>query len=550
MDLAELKFVVDTKELETAATRINELGTAVSKLNKPMQDLTKESAKSNKELSKAEEAAAKAALAQVKLEQAQTKATESTGKSVSVLERQTMILGYMATGLSKGQASYMATAKAAGALDDELEKLETTLKTQRSLIGGDAFDKSIGLMQKLSNETKVTAEVNKLFNQSLGLTEKQMTELAREKERLIALYNHEKKSLDGLDAEYQQIINKSVELNRLNDARTNSMRQQVKAQDDAAKASAYLANEMERVNRLTESNGDITSATNNRLIRFEKELKASGASAAEAAVKLEAYKKALLSSQKAAGNRQIDYLSRALGPQITDIGVGLATGQAPLTILLQQGGQLRDQFALAGVAGAEMGKMLVQASKAMVTSVKDIGLAVGQLVTGAITGTGNAIVNGIVAPFKRLSEVREAQRQLDDGMISNIRYARLVEVANGRMTQSFLSMGKVGIFALITLLATLAFKYLEVVAAEKELTKSLALSGAALGMSTTTAIEYANSMNSVGISTLDAMRIIGEFANTGSDASIPLKEIIKSAVDMEKYVGIATKDTVKAFSDV
>jgi hypothetical protein len=546
MDLAELKFVVDTKDLESAAKRVAELGTAVSKLNKPMQDLTKESAKTNKELSKAEEAAAKAALAQTKLEQAQTKSAQAAAKSSSVLERQNLILEYMAQGNSKGQASILATAKAAGALDDEMLQLNKTLVTQRTLIGGDPFDKSIGLMQKLQNEYKTTTEVTNLFNKNLGLTEKQMTDLAREKQRLIALYGIEGKSLNGLSAEYEQLIQKSVKINQANDARTNSMKDQVKAQNDAAKAHSYLVTEIERVNRLTESNGTITSTVNNKLIKFEQALKASGTTAADQVIALEKYKASLMSVQKAAGNRQVDYLSRALGPQITDIAVGLATGQAPLTILLQQGGQLRDQFALAGVAGSEMGKMLVQASKAMVTSVKDIGLAVGQLVVGAITGSGKAIVNFGM-------QITGTSALLD------IFRSKIVSLVgeNSKLVSSFDALGKAfpavigsGIFLLITTLVALVVEYSKVIAAEKELTASLALSGAALGMSSTTAIEYAKSMNDAGISTRDAMKVISEFANTGSDASIPLKEIVKSAIEMQKYVGIATKDTTKAFSDI
>lgn len=547
MDLAELKFVVDTKQLEEAAKQIESLGTAVSKLNKPMQELSRESAKTNKELSKAEEAAAKAALAQTKLEQAQSKSLQSTGKSNTVLERQNLILEYMAQGNSKGQASILATAKAAGALDDEMLALNKTLVTQRTLIGGDPFDKSIGLMQKLQNEYKTTTEVTNLFNKNLGLTEKQMTDLAREKERLIALYGIEGKSLNGLAAEYDQLIQKSAMINRANSNRTDSMKAQVKAQDDAAKANTYLAQEMERVNRLNKEGESITSATNNRLIRFEKELKASGASAAEAATKLEAYKTALLSAQKAAGNRQIDYLSRALGPQITDIGVGLATGQAPLTILLQQGGQLRDQFALAGVAGAEMGKMLVQASKAMVTSIKDIGLAVGQLVTGAITGTGKAIFDGIVAPFKRLSEGREALKQLDEAIISNLRYARLMEVANGRMIQSFISFGKVAATIGVIALGMLAKGLFDVIKEQDTLTTQLVLTGASLGVNTTTAISYANALNSVGITTASALKVMQAMAKEGGFVANEINMVVTSASNL-KLAGVAIEDVVKQFT--
>jgi len=547
MDLAELKFVVDTKQLDEAAKKIDALAASVSKVNKPVTDAAMKTEKLALAQASVAEKAAKAALAQLKLEQAQGKVNTTTAKSISVLERQNLILEYMAQGNSKGQASILATAKAAGALDDEMLALNKTLVTQRTLIGGDPFDKSIGLMQKLQNEYKTTTEVTTLFNRNLGLTQKQMTDLAREKERLVALYGIEGKSLNSLSAEYEQLIQKSVKINQANDARTNSMKAQIKAQNDTAKANDYISQELERVNRLTESGGNVTSATNNKLIKFEQALKASGVTAAEQVTKLEAYRQKLLSIQKASGDRQVDYLSRALGPQITDIAVGLATGQAPLTILLQQGGQLRDQFALAGVAGADMGRMLVQASKAMVSSIKDIGLAVGQLVTGAIAGTGRAIFDGIVAPFKRLSEARDALKQLDEGIISNLRYARLMEVANGRMIQSVISFGKVAAVTGVIALGMFAKGLFDVIKEQDALTTQLVLTGASLGVNTTTAISYANALNSVGVTTASALKVMQAMAKEGGFVASEINMVVTSANNL-KLAGVAIEDVVKQFA--
>lgn len=48
-----------------------------------------------------------------------------------------------------------------------------------------------------------------------------------------------------------------------------------------------------------------------------------------------------------------------LPAQFTDIAVGLSTGQSPFTVLLQQGGQLRDAFGGVGPAVAEIGRYAV-----------------------------------------------------------------------------------------------------------------------------------------------------------------------------------------------
>ena len=546
MELSELKFVVDTSSLEDAAKKIAELGTAVNKLNKPMQDLTKESAKSNKELSKAEEVAAKAASAQVKLQQAQEKSTEATGKSTSTLERQNLILEYMAQGNSKGQASILATAKAAGALDDDMLQLNNTLKTQRALIGGDPFDKSIGLMQKLKNEYKTSTEVTSLFNKNLGLTEKQMVDLSREKERLITLYGIEGRDIKGLASEYDSLIQKSVGINQANAARTNSMHQQVKVQNDTAKANAYMAEELERVNRLTASGGGITTATNNKLIKFEKALKLSGQTASEQVTALEQYKKSLQSIQKAGGDRQVDYLSRALGPQITDIAVGLATGQAPLTILLQQGGQLRDQFALAGVASKDMGAMLTKATLGMVSSVKDVALAIGGALGSAILATGNSFVNfagkitGVNAGIDLLKRKIASLGEESFGFIGTL----------NKIGSALSLVAGIGVATAVAAFIAFGVAIKQVISEESALSKSIALTGASLGLTQDSALalskELAGSKSNVG----SYVTTLTDIAKAGGITSNNLKTVASTIVNVSKILGISSEDLAKNFSKI
>lgn len=55
-------------------------------------------------------------------------------------------------------------------------------------------------------------------------------------------------------------------------------------------------------------------------------------------------------SVAAKSSKELANATRMLGPQITDIVTGLASGQAPLTVLIQQGGQLKDVFGGIGPA--------------------------------------------------------------------------------------------------------------------------------------------------------------------------------------------------------
>lgn len=508
MDLQTLKFKVDTAELTTAVTELGKLSQAVSKINKPMK-----------------EAAA-----------ATEQSTKASKENTTVLQRQQDILKYMTEGYSKGQASVMAYAKASGALAGDIDLLGKTLKTQRTLMGTDPFDKSAGALQTLQNEYKKVTEVQNLYNQNLGLTKGQMETLAREKQRLIALYEIEGKDIKHLEAEYGLLVNEATKIAQAENAIATSMRNKEKAINDTAKANAYITKEMNRLDSaLKETNKDLSSGANNALLRFEAALKNSGKTAEEQTVALEAYRKKLGEVNKASGNRQVDYLARALGPQITDIGVGLATGQNPLTVLLQQGGQLRDQFALAGVAGKDMGKMLVDASKNMVTSIKDVGLAVGGLLVESLKSLAKTIGGGMFT-------------LLTDGFKALVLGGEAAAVSLERVKLAAIGLSKVGLVAIVASLAALGKGFYDSVIQSDALVKQLTLTGGSLGMTKDSAIAYANSMNAVGISTTKSLTVIAAMAKEGGFLASQIPMVTKAAVDMQTYAGTALEDTVKSFA--
>lgn len=553
LNLEELVFKVNTQELEEAVTKVNALGTAVSNLNKPIEKNAIASAKLGKAqqqeaeaAAKAAEATAKATKAQMALSSAQEKVGVTGKQTTSILQRQQDILNFQAEGFSRGQASILSYAKAAGTAADEMQLLMKVVKDQRTLMGTDPFDKSIGGLQALENELAVVTKAYELHGRQLGLTQKQTTELARDYIRLRQQFIITKKDLSGLDAEYEKLVTAEVKVATAQNKLVQEMKAQDKAAKDTAKANEYLAKEMDRVNRMLNNTEDITSTTNNKLIKFEQALKQSGMTAAQQATALDKYKKSLLEIQQAGGNRQVDYLSRALGPQITDIFVGLTTGQSPLMVLLQQGGQLRDQFALAGVAGADMGKMLTTAAASMISSVKDISLAVGGLFVNAITGASKSIVgfaDGILKQSSSLEYLRY-QVALAAGSMSGF--------ATAISTVSTFAMGAFSVMIGVVAagLIALPFALAAVIKEQNALSIALATTGGNLGLTTQEAITYASSMNSAGISTSKAMEVIAEMSKTGVLGAKSIDMITESAVNLEKYAGVAIADTVKQFAEL
>lgn len=98
------------------------------------------------------------------------------------------------------------------------------------------------------------------------------------------------------------------------------------------------------------------------LRKLEQDEKALQAAMAKGALTQEQYGKAMnnLSARRsrwmrdtdkmAKSTKEMEFALRLLPAQITDIGVGLATGQSPFYILMQQGGQLKDMFGGMGPA--------------------------------------------------------------------------------------------------------------------------------------------------------------------------------------------------------
>jgi phage-related minor tail protein len=84
-----------------------------------------------------------------------------------------------------------------------------------------------------------------------------------------------------------------------------------------------------------------------------KEAAAAAAAAAKSEREAAAKKRRDEATAAAAASREArrrTYQTAALQPQLTDIAVGLATGQSPITVALQQGGQLRDLYGSVGGA--------------------------------------------------------------------------------------------------------------------------------------------------------------------------------------------------------
>jgi hypothetical protein len=551
LNLEELKFTVDTTELDAATKKISALGDALSKVNKPTKQaaidaekLALAQAKTALTAAKTEEANAKAALAAERLAKSQDSATGSSKNQVSVLEKQIMVLEYMAQGHSRGQASMMATAKVAGAVSSEIDELSKTLRTQRTLMGTDPFDKSIGALESWTNKLKVAEEVEQLYNKSLGLTKTQMQELAIEKQRLIALSVMEGKSTQQVEAEYQKIIGIAGALAQKQNVITGTIKQQEKDASNAAKATAYLADADARLAAaLDVSNAKLDKAGSDALVKYEKALRQTGMSSDEAAVKLA---KAKTQFDAIADKKQADklqYLARAISVQMGDVGISLASGMNPLLVMIQQGDQIRGAIQQAGASGKQLEQAMAGAATQIATSFLQTGQAIGGFFVNAIKASGKAVTD-FAMQITGTEQVLERLRYsiaLSAGSDS-----KLMSLFKGAAAGLQILTGVLLVSAIAGFIA-LAKGLYDVVKEQDAMTVQLVKTGASLGINTTGAVAYAEALNSVGVNSGTALKVMQEMAKEGGFLAGEINMVVTSANNL-KFAGVAIEDTVKQFA--
>jgi phage-related minor tail protein len=486
--LDSIEFKVETKELDDAITKIGTLQRAVGELGKARTGTT---------AIKADNVIAK------DVEERVTKVT-------NVLERQQDILAFMASGFSKGQASVLAYGKTAGLAAEQIKILGGVLDTQRKLIGGDTFDKSNSALKALQNQYALLKDAARAYNDESSLTQKQLQGLGLDKERLLEKYKIEGKSLTSVKAALRELnteynksainVNAQIAANtKLAEASKKTAAGQEIATKAMAKADEMLARLDNRISQMSHKD-PISATASNSLYTFEKNLKAAGVAADIAAVKVEEFRKkqqqvssmALVEQEK-----KVAHLANALAPQVTDITVGLMTGQNPFTVFLQQGGQVRDMIGLSQVETARLGEVFKKTFTGMIDMVYGMGRA---LVAAMLTPIGLVITTLVVfgiALYNVVKMTTEYERSVHD------------------------------------------------------LNKALIISGNQAGITSDSLVVMTKEVSKLdGVTFGKAAEAMVGLTKTGKLTSDEFIKAAESAVLLEKYAGVAIADTVKAYKEL
>lgn len=602
MDLSKIRFTVETDQLKEAIGLLGQLKTASAGMKeavaarKESVQVQREEIKTAKEQEKlsalqkkTSEAAAKAAEAEAKAmkagAQAQKEVAGEVDAATRMVEKQTLAMKILrgetwelagaqislGEGITKSQANQLANLKLLGATSEQMRVLASSFEQYNAITGLNTFDKSAGALSKMKKELAELATIQRLSAENASLTKDEIVGLAREELRLTQQWISEKKNINELDSaiqnlrkEYDQLaitLNKNkAEAEDMERKSKETARQQIKDAKAVVAAQEYVTREMNRSHAaFLAATGDdkINTGTSNRLVKMEDMLRRTGIEAEKAKIMLAQYKEELIAVQKAGASRQADHISRAIGPQLTDIVVGLATGQSPMMVLLQQGGQLRDQFGQIGIKAEEMGDAMKRAGREMVSSIYNTGRAVGQFLVGSFVDAGKAISGGLVGGAMKgftALQVLKAEMIYGKGSAQALE-AALIGTAKGAslLESSIVRFVGIGLGALLGAAAIaaigLAVALKQVITEENDLVRAMYLTNSGLNMSTDAAFGLAASMKEVGVTTTEAMKALTSVKDL-QNISIPdLKEFIRSAVELERVGGPAIEETMKGLTD-
>lgn len=334
---------------------------------------------------------------------------------------------------------------------------------------------------------------------------------------------------------------------------TRASREAIQNDRDLAKSRAYLAEETARVENAIKRMSD-TTHLNNRISeemsanmdKYSKHLTRVGITGEEATKKLDKYHKSLQTINEQEVQSKVNYLSRSLAPQISDVAVSLYGGMSPMTVLMQQGLQVRDMIGQVGLQANQTNQAMKQAGAEFVGSIGSTMKAMGNLVFGVFQNMSNGFVD-FTNNFNPIAKGMDA-------------YLYNLKVAGKEQTVLYRSLNALGTgfrtilagsLALVT--SALVFYLYQVYDASKAhdtLVKAIAETGGALGL---TASSIEASSKALANAELTARDLSDAFIEIGKDASFAGQDIESIALASARYADASGKsvgEVIKQYKEI
>lgn len=438
-------------------------------------------------------------------------------------------LAYMQAGVSESVANSAARKQVEGVPQEEInsyiraaeairlhkEKLRELEKAKRdaanaSKSNADAVEAEI---QRTRRALEVEQEVANLMNQGVS--------------RGTARFAAGLKSKGATEEQVKAYI-----------AEAEALKKSENALNKVAKAKQYLADADARLAAaLDESNQGFAERYTDRINKYSQQLKAAGYSAAESEKRLKRFRDELEKVAAKENTKRLDNLARGMSVQMGDVGVSLASGMNPLTVLIQQGDQIRGLIQQAGASSKELNKVMSTAAAQIATSFVDVGRAIGSFFVGAMKSAVMSVWEFATASAKLTWEGLKALKDGSGDLTSSL---QSLWGATKLLGTQLMFIGGAAIGAAL-------IGVIQLIRENDSLVRTLSLSGNSLQMNADAAKVYAQQMKDTGRTITDSLRVIEVFAEEGLGRK-ELDLFLQSAIDLEKYGKVKLEDVAKTIS--
>lgn len=184
MDLAELNFKVNTKELLDAVQTIDKVADAIKNLNTANSGSSNNSSSSNSPVAQIVTQAPKAVASTDRV----NRALEKQAEKMKILRNETITVAdgvvQLGDGFTNSQAGMLANLKLMSATESQMKALAASFMEYNKITGVNTFDKSAAGLEKLQKQLSEIQNVNKLSAEGFNLTREQLILLNRDIERV------------------------------------------------------------------------------------------------------------------------------------------------------------------------------------------------------------------------------------------------------------------------------------------------------------------------------------------------------------------------------
>lgn len=336
-------------------------------------------------------------------------------------------------------------------------------------------------------------------------------------------------------------------------AQAKASREALKEDKALAKSRAYLEEETARVenavSRLTDAQHNNTrmgAEMSSNLDKYAKHLERVGITGEEASKKLQKYKDSLSVIDEGETKRKTDYLARSLSPQISDIAVSLYGGMSPMTVLAQQGLQIRDMIGQVGLEADQVNGAMRQAGSEFVRSIGNTLTSTLGLAFGAFRTIGD----GFLGMVNRINPLRGSLQTYMDYLRSTRGEQDLVYTSLNAIVQG-ISIGFAGVLAgITTALVFYAFQVYDASKAHDALVKSIAETGGAFGMTAGSIMDSSKALATEEVTARALSEAFVEISKYSTLAGQDIEAIALASATYADASGKAVGDVIKQYQEL